>query len=99
NLWTPNENPGSPPPPISASLAWVPSIGKTVLFGGRSFAPVSLTGVGPVSTPYPESLAGGPLADTWTYDGTTWAPVPAGSPPDAREGSQLVYDAARGVLV
>jgi hypothetical protein len=99
STWTPNRVPGSPPPRIRASLAWMPSIGKTVLFGGRSFLPVSATAVDPVQTPYPETLTGGLLADTWTYDGVSWTPVAGGSPPDAREGSQLVYDAARGVLV
>jgi hypothetical protein len=99
STWTPNRVPSSPPPRLRPSLAWMPSIGKTVLFGGRSFLPVSQAPIDPVRVPYPESLAGGLLADTWTYDGTSWSPVPTGSPPDPREGAQLVYDAARGVLV
>ncbi|MEX0332449.1 MAG: kelch repeat-containing protein [Puniceicoccaceae bacterium] len=39
------------------------------------------------------------LADTWTFDGTTWSPrTPVASPP-ARRNHAMAYDAARGEVV
>ncbi len=39
------------------------------------------------------------LADTWTWDGTTWTQQhPATSPP-ARTGAAMAYDAATGTVV
>ena len=32
-------------------------------------------------------------ADTWTFDGTNWAPVTIASPPASRYGHQIAYDA------
>jgi hypothetical protein len=47
---------------------------------------------------YPTSLAS--LNDTWEWDGTTWAPIAATSPPGAtRTGPGMAYDDGRGKLV
>ncbi|MDQ3369346.1 MAG: hypothetical protein M3680_28300, partial [Myxococcota bacterium] len=39
------------------------------------------------------------LADTWAWDGTTWAPVVTASAPAPRLNSSFAYDPRRGVLV
>ena len=90
---------GSPPPRLRAAMAWSSALGKTVLFGGRAFGSSDLVGTDSSGPPFPENLAGDLLADTWTYDGAAWDRVATGSTPPAREGAQLVVDAARGVLV
>ncbi len=72
-----------PPGRTSASMAYDPATGDMVLFGG-------------------DELSGGsgtPLADTWTWDGTTWTEqFPSASPP-ALYGASLAYDQATGDLV
>ena len=39
------------------------------------------------------------LGDTWTWDGTSWEPVPSGPPSAAREHGAAVFDERRGVVV
>ena len=40
------------------------------------------------------SASGGPLEDTWEWNGTTWSPVPQ-TGPGGRAGHAMAYDAAR----
>ncbi len=39
------------------------------------------------------------LADTWTWDGTTWVDVTPASSPPPRRGAELAFDTARGRLL
>jgi len=39
------------------------------------------------------------LADTWEFDGTTWAEVSTPTSPAARSAHAMAYDSARGVVV
>ena len=39
------------------------------------------------------------LNDTWTFDGTGWSPVAAGSAPSARAYPQMAYDTSDGYVV
>lgn len=41
---------------------------------------------------------GGPLADTWTFDGTDWTQVSVAGP-SARAGASMVFDPDRGALL
>ncbi len=75
---------GNPAGRYGASMVSDPATGQVVLFGG-----------------YGESgdLETGYLADTWTYDGSTWSEQhPANSPP-ARIEAQMAYDPVRGEIV
>ncbi|MCC6649470.1 MAG: hypothetical protein IT374_28370 [Polyangiaceae bacterium] len=41
---------------------------------------------------------GAPLADTWVWDGSTWTPRDSAVAPPAREGAELAYDPASGLV-
>jgi hypothetical protein len=81
--WT-KQTPGtSPPGRIAASMAYDAATGTVVLFGG----------VGRV--PHGNRV----LADTWTWDGTTWTQqTPATSPP-GRDDAAMAYDGAASTVV
>jgi hypothetical protein len=42
---------------------------------------------------------GGPLADTWVWDGSTWTQQQPATSPSARESASMAYDAATGNVV
>ncbi len=41
----------------------------------------------------------GALADTWTWDGTTWTQRHPATSPSARTSASMAYDAATGTVV
>ncbi|MGH9077861.1 MAG: Kelch repeat-containing protein [Acidimicrobiales bacterium] len=83
SAWT-LRGPGSTPPPRSAAVSsWDPEAGGLVLFGGA-------VSQGP-SPGQPEGVTTW-LADTWTWDGQTWAQVATPVSPPARSGATLSYD-------
>jgi hypothetical protein len=45
------------------------------------------------------SMSSGGLQDTWEWDGERWAQVPIASPPGARFGHAMAFDADRGRVV
>jgi len=77
----------SPPPRAGGALAFDPARGVVVLFGGCSH----------LDSPLTNRTCGGPLGDTWTWDGVTWRPV--GDGPPARGRATLAWDETRQVLV
>jgi hypothetical protein len=81
--WHGVATPTTPPARHQHALAYDGARGRVVLFGGRTTS----------------GTATGGLADTWEYDGTTWAlrNVPAAPPP--RHQHSMAYDAARGRCV
>ena len=64
-------------------MAFDPTIGRLVLFGGLSCDSCITTLYG----------------DTWTYDGTTWTQQMPATRPDAREGAAMEFDSATNQLV
>ena len=83
--WTQSTPADSPSPRATASEAWDPATGQLILFGGGE-----CSGVGGGCTV---------TNDTWSWTGTTWAPLtPSSSPPPLAEAS-LAYDPAAGQLV
>lgn len=98
--WTAKRIAGSPPPRVRASMAYDEAHGRIVLFGGRALdTSDSMLRTDPYGPLFPDNFTRGLLADTWTYDGTSWQRIETGNPPPARESGQLVYDATRGVIV
>jgi PKD repeat protein len=86
--WSEQQPAASPPPRYNAALAYDAAHRVLVLFGGF--------GEG--------GVRGGYLADTWTYDGTTWTPVcgtdgtPVCGPPPGL-GIAMAYDPLRQQIV
>src|SRR5579871_358882 len=74
-----------PPPTDGAAMAFDPSDGYVVLFGG--------------CTPYGQSQYSCFSNDTWTYRGGTWTNVTSPQAPPARIYPSLAYDAADGYLL
>jgi len=65
----------SPSPRMRAQMAWDSDRGRMVLFGGEAqgTGPVPQLGIACVAErPCPPVRVGGPLTDTWTWDGNTW---------------------------
>jgi len=61
--------------------------------------PLLLLGCGGApAAPPPTTLGGGPLGDTWTFDGGDWARA-AGPGPAARFDTAMAYDEARHVTI
>ena len=74
----------SPSPRMGPAIAFDGAADNIVLFGGSSTSPVT---------------AGSSLADTWTWDGSTWTQqFPPVSPP-ARTWSTMVYDPQTRTIV
>ena len=83
STWTEQHPAASPSARYGASMAYASATGKMVLFGG----------FGKSGSSYAY------LADTWTYNGSTWTEQhPAKSPPAFEEGS-IAYDSATGEIV
>lgn len=67
-----------------------PARGVTVLFGGATTPPFDPD----------NATAQTLLQDTWEYDGTTWTPrTLSGTPPVAREGHGMAWNAVSNVIV
>jgi hypothetical protein len=82
--WTELQPAVSPPPLAGALLGYDPSTQRLVLTGGDT------------------SHAGGPLIgsdDSWTWDGSSWSPVPAGGLPAADQPNALATDDSTGQLI
>jgi hypothetical protein len=88
----------SPPPRLRAGMSGFGD--GVVLFGGRALELDRMHLVYPDSgKPAPDNITGGLLADTWTYDGTSWRQVETSSAPPAQEAAQLIRDTRRNRLV
>ena len=75
----------SPPARSGHAMAYRAAAKRVVLFGGEQDG-----GLDPDV----------PLADTWVWDGASWAEVsPASGDPSARSGHAMAHDAARGRVV
>jgi hypothetical protein len=81
--WTKVSSTTNPAPRSEASMAYDSAHGQVVLFGG-----VSGTG-----SQY------GVLSDTWSWDGTNWTGQRPSTPPSARLGSAMDFDAATNEVV
>jgi len=77
---------GTPPVRVRATLAYDAAIGAEVLFGGNAANPFS-GNLGPA------------LADTWTFDGESWAHLLTAHSPAARQQASMAYDAAHKVVL
>jgi hypothetical protein len=64
--WAKASDTHSPPPRDFGSMAYVPALGKVVLFGGK----ISHRGRGPMPS-VSEEVAN----DLWTWDGTDWTQI------------------------
>jgi hypothetical protein len=82
--WTELTPTASPSPRSFGSMAYDRSHGEIVLFGG-----VSRTEAGQIEE----------LSDTWTFDGSTWAPEPTTNGPSARYGAGLTWNDKVGEVV
>ena len=67
------------------TMAWMPRIGKIVMFGGYPDAS-------------PDRL-GKQLRDTWTWDGHEWKPVQSPVTPPSRYAAALALDPSSGDLI
>ena len=83
--WTQQHPATSPSARKSASMAYDPGTGDIVLFGGTNYN---------VSTG-----SGSTFADTWAYNGTTWAKQSPSASPFALFDASMAYDPATGQLV
>jgi hypothetical protein len=81
--WTQQTPATSPPARAQAMMAYDAATGTVVLFGGDS------------SSSEPPIL----LADTWTWNGTTWMQQAPAVHPSKREAAAMAYDAATGTVV
>jgi hypothetical protein len=83
--WTPAFPPASPPPRAHPSMAYDSTRGQVVLFGGCGSDV--------------EGICSAQLADTWIWDGTTWAAMRPATSPSARAAAALADDPVHGNLV
>ncbi|WP_198104524.1 hypothetical protein, partial [Clostridioides difficile] len=58
STWNVKRIAGAPPPRLRGAMAFLPAIGKTVLFGGRAFGSIGQVVADPRGAPFPENLAG-----------------------------------------
>ncbi|MEQ1632063.1 MAG: kelch repeat-containing protein [Planctomycetota bacterium] len=84
--WVARQPALSPPVLTGTSMAFDPLRGRVVLFGGNRFV---MTQAGPRNISQ---------ADTWEWDGTTWASVPIPGP-SARSTSAMFFDSSLGKVV
>ena len=84
--WTSLHPPTSPPPRTSAGMAYDSTTQTIVLFGGQSAI------AGPDG-----GLAA--MADTWTWDGRTWARAASAAGPPATVGPPIADDPPIGRLI
>lgn len=83
--WSEQHPPASPPARDHATMAYDLALGSVVLFGGEG-------------TPSP--TIGTRLADTWLWNGTTWAQLhPSVSPPSTMDALMAYDTAAQSVLL
>ena len=83
--WTEQHPAASPPARVNAAMAYDAATSTAVLFGGDIYdSTISTTGL---------------LADTWTWDGTTWTQHTPKFHPPALEEAGMAYDAATGSAV
>lgn len=81
---------GAPPSPRdSAAVAYVPTQGYVLLYGGGNF----YSGL----NPYFGSLI--ELSDTWTFSGGAWAAANPAESPSARSGAVATFDPNLGSVV
>jgi hypothetical protein len=95
--WVQPTTGSSPPPRAGAALAF-DRAGNLVLFGGTGYGPgggtTSTTTLPPIGSP-PATLS-----DTWEWTSGGWKPAPPqATPPPARAGAALSYDAANRTTV
>lgn len=82
--WSLRAPPRSPPARGAAAVAYDERAKRVVLFGGRTGIEAQLP----------------PIADTWTWDGTTWTMMaPGATHPPARSDAAMTYDPVRDVIV
>lgn len=87
SAWTRLNLTAAPPPRGEAQMAWDPSAGAIILFGGTG------------CTNPPTCSVSGPLNDTWAFSGGRWSEVPTTGPvPKTLEGS-MAYDPSSGDMV
>jgi hypothetical protein len=95
--WSQLEIPSTPPARSSGTMDFDSSLGAVVLTGGAdaaaaddglSSAPASSDGAGG---------AGGVLADTWSFDGSTWSSIASGAP--AVDNASAAFDVASSQFV
>lgn len=84
---TPWTSTTAPAPRIGAAMAYDATLGKLLLFSGVR---------GDTSC---QSASTWILQDSWTWDGTSWAPLHPGSLPPGRSFGALAYDDARRMTV
>ena len=82
--WAPLSPATSPPFRALAAMAYDAAINRVVLFGGTGAFYQNLLGT---------------VADTWTYNGTTWAEQSPATSPPARYEASMAFDPALGQLV
>jgi hypothetical protein len=83
--WTKLSPAVKPSPRREVAMAYDAATGTVVMFGGN----VSIY-IGPGSVP---------VADTWTWNGTTWTKQAPAVHPSARSLAAMAYDAATGTVV
>jgi hypothetical protein len=74
---------GGPPGRLGAAMAFDPSTGKVVMFGGDRYS----------------GAGAGPRSDTWTWDGSVWTQAHPAESPWARSGGIAASDAATGRVI
>jgi hypothetical protein len=85
--WISQSSPTNPPQG-TASMAYDPAVGHTVLFGGNVPVPNNYRDPGTK-----------PVNDTWIYDGETWTKQSPLTAPTPRAAALMVYDPAHNSLV
>jgi hypothetical protein len=83
STWTKQAPATSPPARTGATMAYDAATGTVVMFGGDP----KKTSVNHV------------LADTWTWDGSTWTKQAPKTSPPGRDEASMAYDAASGTVV
>ncbi|MFN2545181.1 MAG: kelch repeat-containing protein [Actinomycetota bacterium] len=86
--WTEQEPADGPSGRFGASMAYDPTLGEVVLFGGVNALPNSAA----ADTP---SL----LNDTWAWDGSSWTELHPAHTPPGREMASMAYDPSMTNLV
>jgi cysteine-rich repeat protein len=83
--WTRTPEVPGPPGRLSQCMAYDPLRRLTVMFGGTNAAFGEPTG--------------GPMDDTWVWDGTSWRELAPPTRPSARFGCAMTYDSKRARIV
>jgi hypothetical protein len=81
--WTPLSPMPSPSPRYGSGLAYDAMIGSSILFGGESCQQNNLAD----------------LNDTWSWTGSSWAPLNPANPPSPRHYFQMTYVQATTTLL